>query len=99
MKKLLFISFMLACGATAMANTTDEHIGPPIIEKAVNVTAEAKKIPAARPEKPKDLIRQQKPATAKFCTSIDGSRFGLSVYIADLVNTGNIKLTNLLLSK
>lgn len=100
MKKLLFTTFLLACGATAMANTDNDHIGPPVIEKAANVTPEAKKVPAARAEKPKEETKQQKqtPPT-KFCTSVDGSRFGISVYIAELVNTGNIKLTNLLLSK
>ncbi|WP_294818996.1 hypothetical protein [uncultured Flavobacterium sp.] len=100
MKKLLFISFLMACGATAMANTNDDHVGPPVIEKAVNITAEAKKIPAARAEKPKESIKPQKQAApAKFCTSVDGSRFGLSLFIADFVNSSNIKLTNLLLAK
>ncbi len=99
MKKLLFTCFLMACGATAMANTND-HIGPPAIEKAVNVTAEAKKIPAARTEKARVAAKPPKEVqTAKFCTSVDGSRFGISVYIADLVNAGNIRLTNLLLSK
>ncbi len=100
MKKLLFTFFVLACGATAMANTDDDHIAPPNIEKASNVTAAAKKVPAARTEKVKVAAKQVKePQQAKFCTTVDGSRFGLSVYIADLVNTGNIKLTNLLLAK
>ena len=100
MKKLLFTTFLLACGATAMANIDNDHIGPPVIEKATNVTPEAKKIPAARAEKPKEEAKQQKQApTAKFCTSVDGSRFGISVYIADLVNKGNLKLTDMLLSK
>ncbi|AWH83725.1 hypothetical protein HYN59_00715 [Flavobacterium album] len=98
MKKLLFTFFILACGATALANTAD-HIAPPNIEKASNVTVASKKIPVARTEKVKVNVKQPKETPAKFCTSVDGSRFGLGVYIVDLVNTGNIKLTNLLLAK
>ena len=99
MKKLLFTFFLMACGATAMANTNEEHIAPPNIEKAVNVTAEAKKIPAARAEKPKEAVKPAKETPARFCTSVDGSRFGISVYIADFVNSSNIRLTNFLLTK
>ncbi|MEL1245376.1 hypothetical protein AAEO56_13965 [Flavobacterium sp. DGU11] len=99
MKKLLFTFFLLACGATAMANTAGDHIAPPNIEKASNVTVAAKKIPAARAEKVRVNVKPAKETTPKFCTSVDGSRFGLSVYIVDFVNTSNIKLTNLLLAK
>lgn len=103
MKKLLFTLFFMACGAMAMANTDDKQIAPPPnTEKASNVTPEAKKIAAAKTEKPKAAAKQQAKETqpqAKFCTSVDGSRFGLSVYIAEFVNSSNIRLTNFLLSK
>jgi|GEM_PF-4783779 len=98
MKQLLLTFLFLACGATAMAKA-DEHIGPPAIEKVANITAASKKIPAKTVEKQVIAKPAKQTEPARFCSTVDGSRFSLSVYIVDIVNSGNLKVTKMLLTK
>lgn len=93
MKKFLLV-FLLACGATALANTTD-----PIQEKrahAVTHTSTAKEISkVAKPTLAGKPVVLRDEAAAHVIA--DGSRSGLGAYIVDFINRNNIKIIRKLL--
>ena len=85
--------FLLACGATAMANNTD-----PIQDN--------KKLNASAVHSAKETVKTKATATFKADLSredntshavADNSRYGLGTYIVEFINRNNVKIMRRLL--
>jgi len=106
MKKLLILFFFLCLGSVAFANTTEKQLPPPNTDPPTTETVakknaqKAKALETAQATPREEQEKEpacKKPVAKKECSSIDGSKFGISAYIVDFVHTSNIKLVKMLL--
>lgn len=91
MKKLLLVLF-LACGTTALANTTD-----PIQEKKTVAAQHAAKVAAKVEETNQEVIKQENAKNKNPHVIADNSRYGIGAYIVEFINRSNIKIMRKLL--
>lgn len=90
MKKFLLM-FLLACGATAMANSTD-----PIQEKKLN-TANAHIARETKISKATAIKAEMERENHASNHVADNSRYGLGAYIVEFINRNNVKIMRKLL--
>lgn len=93
MKKFLLM-FLLACGATAMANTTD-----PIQEKKFNASTVHSTKETVKASKATAATLKAETIKEDHASHIvaDNSRYGLGTYIVEFINRNNVKIMKRLL--
>lgn len=91
MKKILLL-LILACGTTALANTTD-----PLQEKKTIAAQHAAKTAAKLEEPAQEVVKQENNKEKNVHVAADNSRYGIGAYIVEFINRNNIKIIRKLL--